>query len=62
MSQKSNLILRAATGAIVAAGLALAASGAKAQQFKWPKYFSVITPIVGSSNHSLGVAWSTTFS
>lgn len=63
MSQKSNQFLRAATGAMIATGLALAASSAaKAQQFKWPKYFSVITPIVGSSNHSLGVAWSTTFS
>jgi len=47
----------------VAAGLIVAGSTWEAAaETKWPKYFSVITPIVGSSNHSLGVAWSSAFS
>lgn len=34
---------------------------ASAQDYKWPAFFSVITPQVGSANHSLAVAWSTEF-
>jgi hypothetical protein len=63
MSQISNKYLRAAVGGMLVVGVTLAAGTQQSQaQVKWPKYFSVITPIVGSSNHSLGVAWSTAFS
>ncbi len=42
--------------------LALATTAAMAQDFKWPDYFTVVTPIVGTANHSLGVAWTSEFS
>jgi TRAP transporter TAXI family solute receptor len=29
--------------------------------FQWPKSFNVVTPIVGTANHSLAVAWSSKF-
>lgn len=29
--------------------------------FKWPRNFSVVTPVVGTANHSLAVAWSSKF-
>ncbi len=45
-----------------AAAIALASGGATAQDYEWPSFFTVITPIVGSANHSLGVAWTSEFS
>ncbi len=48
------------TGLAVAAGLAVAP--AQAQDYEWPDFFTVITPIVGTANHSLGVAWTSEFS
>jgi hypothetical protein len=29
--------------------------------FRWPRNFSVVTPVVGTANHSLAVAWSSKF-
>jgi len=49
-------------GSAMALGLSAGAGSAVAEDdYKWPAYFSVITPIVGSANHSLAVAWSTEF-
>ena len=50
-------------GAVVAAGLAFGQTAlAAAQDYQWPDYFTVVTPIVGTANHSLGVAWTSEFS
>lgn len=61
-----KLTRRMIFGMSVTAGLSLGALGstsgtALADDFEWPAYFSVITPIVGSANHSLAVAWTTEF-
>jgi hypothetical protein len=46
-----------------AAALVMAtAPQALAQGYQWPKHFSVVTPVVGTANHSLAVAWSSKFS
>jgi len=52
------------TGAIVATGLLFAGADRTAAQgnYKWPDYFTVVTPIVGTANHSLAVAWTSEFS
>ncbi|MEZ5651030.1 MAG: TAXI family TRAP transporter solute-binding subunit [Burkholderiaceae bacterium] len=34
---------------------------AQAADYQWPKYFSVITPVVNTANHSLAVAWTSKF-
>ncbi|HZM34560.1 MAG TPA: TAXI family TRAP transporter solute-binding subunit [Burkholderiales bacterium] len=39
-----------------------AAPQALAQGYQWPKHFSVVTPVVGTANHSLAVAWTAKFS
>ena len=64
MSRTSSAFLRAITGTALMAGAALAFSAhpSKADDYKWPKYFNVITPIVSSANHSLAVAWTGVFS
>jgi hypothetical protein len=51
-------------GAVLAAGLAIAGVDRTAAQdsYKWPDYFNVVTPIVGTANHSLAVAWTSEFS
>ncbi len=49
----------ALAAAALAAGVATAASAQGA--FKWPQYFSIVTPVVGTANHSLAVAWSAKF-
>lgn len=36
--------------------------GAAQDTYKWPDYFTAVTPIVGTANHSLGVAWTAEFS
>lgn len=47
----------------MAAALVMAtAPQALAQSYQWPKHFSVVTPVVGTANHSLAVAWSSKFS
>jgi len=58
---------RNALRASLALGLSIGALGgaltdAQAEDYKWPDYFTVITPIVGSANHSLAVAWTSEFS
>ena len=46
-----------------AAALVMAAAPqAFAQGYQWPKHFSVVTPVVGTANHSLAVAWTAKFS
>ncbi len=45
-----------AAGAVMAAGLAIAQDG-----YEWPRFFNVVTPIVGTANHSLAVAWTSEF-
>jgi hypothetical protein len=44
------------------AGVTLAAGGVFAQGYQWPEYFNVVTPVVGTANHSLAVAWTAEFS
>lgn len=60
MSFTRRQSLQAIGAGALAAGLAprvLAADGA----FKWPRHFSVVTPVVGTANHSLAVAWTSKF-
>ena len=49
---------------MVTAAVTLAATAlAQAQDdYKWPEYFTVVTPVVGTGNHSLSVAWTSEFS
>ncbi len=56
-------IQKAILGGMAGGVLALAAMAgtAAAEDYKWPRYFKVVTPIVGSGNHSLAVAWTTEF-
>lgn len=50
------------TGSALVLGVSVAAmGGARADDYKWPAYFKVVTPIVGSANHSLAVAWTSEF-
>ena len=52
-------------GAVALAGVVLAIGthqSAAQDKFVWPKYFNVITPSVGTANHSLAVAWTAEFS
>ncbi|PQO22631.1 hypothetical protein C2I36_12170 [Rhodobacteraceae bacterium WD3A24] len=47
----------------VAGALLVGAPAAQAQDdYEWPSFFNVITPIVGTANHSLAVAWTSEFS
>jgi TRAP transporter TAXI family solute receptor len=58
-------------GASLTLGALLAASAAtidgsqrahaQAKDWSWPKFFNVITPAVGTANHSLAVAWTAEF-
>lgn len=53
---------KALAGVVLALGLATApADRAAADDFSWPSFFNVITPIVGTANHSLAVAWTAEF-
>jgi hypothetical protein len=36
-------------------------SSAQKKEFAWPKFFNVITPAVGTANHSLALAWTPEF-
>lgn len=53
-----------AAAALLAAGTMLAAPQAALAQddYEWPSFFNVITPVVGTANHSLAVAWTSEFS
>lgn len=58
MNRFSNRIVTSA----VALGVTLGMAGiASAQDYVWPDYFKVVTPVVGSGNHSLAIAWTTEF-
>ncbi len=53
---------RIGLGILTACALVMGAvSAAQAADYQWPRYFSVITPRVGTANHSLAVAWSAKF-
>jgi len=57
-----NLLNRVFTGTTVALGMTVCLAGAAAaEDYKWPSYFTVVTPTVGTGNHSLGVAWTSEF-
>lgn len=56
-----KLTRRLVMGSALALGVSAGIGGASADDYKWPSYFTVITPIVGSANHSLAVAWTTEF-
>jgi TRAP transporter TAXI family solute receptor len=52
--------------ALLIAGLALVggvqhSDAQEKKAWSWPKYFNVITPTVGTANHSLAVAWTPVF-
>ena len=52
--------------AITALGLTVLAGAiplacAQSGDYQWPKHFSVVTPVVGTANHSLAVAWTSKF-
>jgi TRAP transporter TAXI family solute receptor len=53
-------------GAALVAGAALLAGGqqttAQDKKFSWPQFINVVTPAVGTANHSLAVAWTAEFS
>lgn len=65
MSRKASVFQRFAVGALLVAGLALTGGAqqtlAQKKDFSWPKFFNVITPAVGTANHSLAVAWTAEF-
>lgn len=55
----SRFTRRLVAGAAMTVALA---TGALAQDaYEWPQYFNVVTPIVGTANHSLAVAWTSEF-
>ncbi len=55
---RRQTLLAAAAGALLGGS----APAALAQpRFAWPRNFSVITPVVGTANHSLAVAWTSKF-
>lgn len=66
-TKKRSLWNRVACGAfgasLLMAGLGQLAQAAETDdEFEWPRYFNIITPIVGTANHSLGVAWASELS
>jgi len=55
-------VRRRLVAASLCAGVLLAANATHAlAQYQWPKTFNVVTPVVGTANHSLAVAWSSKF-
>ncbi len=63
-NQRRRVVL---TGAARAAGAYALLAGfgpvasAQTGTYKWPRNFSVVTPVVGTANHSLAVAWTSKF-
>lgn len=60
-AKQAGLIARAAIGV----GLILSALSLTVQaedDYQWPRYFNIVTPNVGTANHSLSVAWASEFS
>lgn len=66
MFHKLNLRAGMIAGAALLAGVGLAVTAhhsmAQGKKFEWPSFFNVITPAVGTANHSLAVAWTAEFS
>lgn len=66
MFRKLNLGAGMIAGAALLAGVGLAVTAhhsmAQDKKFEWPRFFNVITPAVGTANHSLSVAWTAEFS
>jgi hypothetical protein len=66
MLRKETSIAIGVFGALLAAGLMLFGgapeSMAQDKKFAWPRYINIITPTVGTANHSLAVAWTPIFS
>jgi uncharacterized protein len=63
MSRIRNSVLAGVAGAALVLGaMAVTAPNVAAQDnYEWPQFFNVITPIVGTANHSLAVAWTGEF-
>jgi TRAP transporter TAXI family solute receptor len=65
MFRGAERYLGAAIGALLIGGLTLHGIERSFSQDKkdwtWPKFFNVITPAVGTANHSLAVAWTSVF-
>lgn len=57
-----KLVGTTVTGAALALGLVGGTAAQAQDSYTWPDYFTVVTPIVGTANHSLGVAWTSEFS
>lgn len=53
-----------AVGALATTAMLVAAAPtafAQGKGYQWPKHFTVVTPVVGTANHSLAVAWTSKF-
>lgn len=63
MSKIRTTFLAGVAGAALALGVmaGTAPQAAAEENFEWPQFFNVITPIVGTANHSLAVAWTGEF-
>ncbi len=63
MSRIHRSVLAGAAGAALALGVltGIAPNAAAEENYEWPQFFNVITPIVGTANHSLAVAWTGEF-
>jgi uncharacterized protein len=66
MSRKDRVLPRVVAVALLVLGAAMAGGNqelnAQDKKFEWPRFFNVITPSVGTANHSLAVAWTAEFS
>ncbi|MBE0627514.1 MAG: TAXI family TRAP transporter solute-binding subunit [Burkholderiales bacterium] len=62
---KKRESLRFMVAAALGSGLLVAGMSpralAQSGKYQWPKTFNVVTPVVGTANHSLAVAWSSKF-
>ncbi|NMG39658.1 ABC transporter substrate-binding protein [Chelativorans sp. ZYF759] len=63
MSRYRTSILAGLAGVALTIGLmaGTANNAAAEDNYEWPQFFNVITPIVGTANHSLAVAWTGEF-
>lgn len=65
MKRKTSAVFRIVLGTLLISGFALTAGTQQAltqKDWNWPKFFNVITPAVGTANHSLAIAWTSEFS
>src|SRR5690606_37585828 len=63
--RRLSTILCATAGALLVGGAMLAGGiqqSSAQSKYAWPKFFNVITPAVGTANHSLALAWTPEFS